>query len=330
MSYDRYLSSPVLMIGHGSSGTSILATLLREQLGIAFGTESQFIVHYYWRLALYGDLHDDRNLQRLVSHILSERFFQRSAKFGFHTDTDAIMARVHERSYRGVLEAIFSEFARQLGMARWGDKTPAYNHDLDVLNALFPTAQFIHMIRDGRDVALSVSRRYWGHKNVSMAALEWRNEINLIDRFIATLPAERIIEIRYEDLLTDPVETLRQLTAFLGIPDPDGIRLSEIERTVPLQLKRTNFDKWRREWSATTRLAFETIACRQLQRHGYDTIVESPGPNPNAATRALWYCDNKIKKWAYADYWRDNFYKARWRSRNVLRAVSSCCSIGNH
>lgn len=320
------IDAPVFMIGHGSSGTSILATLLREQLGVAFGTESQFIIHYYRRLHRYGDLQDDRNLRRLVSHILAERFFRRSAKFGFQTDVDSILDRVQERSYRGVLDAIFGEFARQLNMARWGDKTPAYNRDLDVLDALFPDAQFIHMIRDGRDVALSVSRRYWGHKNVSMAAIDWRDEIELIDRFVSTLPAGRIIEIKYEELLTEPVETMRRLAEFLGLSDPDGTILAEIERTVPGRLKRSNFDKWRQEWRPAKRIVFETIACQQLRRHGYETIVETQGTEPGVLARACWYCDDKMKKWTYADYWRDNLYKVRWRGRNALRAVASCCT----
>ncbi|MGC1273655.1 MAG: sulfotransferase [Planctomycetaceae bacterium] len=316
-------NEPVFMIGHGSSGTSILATLLREQFGIAFGTESQFIVDYHKRLHRYGDLDDERNLRHLVSHILSERFFRRSAKFGFRTDVKSILGCMQERSYRGVLEAVFGEFARQLGMSRWGDKTPAYNRNLDVIGTLFPNARYLHMIRDGRDVALSVFRRYWGHKNVYMAATDWRDEIDMIDRFVETLPPDRILEVKYEELLSEPVDTMRRLAKFLGLSDPDGSILTEIERTVPGRLDRANFDKWRQEWPSSRRLAYERIACDQLRRHGYETVLDTPAVEAGAIARAFWYCDDKLKKWTYADYWRDNAYKARWHGRNALRALTA-------
>lgn len=315
--------APVFMIGHGSSGTSILATLLREEYGIAFGTESQFIIDYYRRLHRYGDLEDEQNLRHLVSHVLSERFFRRSAKFGFQTDVQSILNRIEERSYRGVLEAVFKEFARQLGMTRWGDKTPAYNRDLEIIDSLFPGARYIHMIRDGRDVAVSVFRRYWGHKNVYMAATDWRDEIDKIDRFVETLPPDRSLEVRYEDLLCKPIETIRRLATFLDLSDPGGSVLAEIERSVPARLNRTNFDKWRREWSASRRLAYEQIACRQLRRHGYETVLDVPAEESGTLTHAYWYCDDKLKKWAYADYWRDNIYKVRWHGRSMLRTLTA-------
>ena len=54
-------TDPVFVIGHGRSGTSILATLLRQHLRVAFGTESQFFIRYHRQLARYGDLSREAN-----------------------------------------------------------------------------------------------------------------------------------------------------------------------------------------------------------------------------------------------------------------------------
>ncbi len=135
-------SSPVLVLGHGRSGTSIFSRILRDYLGVAFGTEAQFVARYYQRLRMYGDLRDPENLARLVRHITTERWFKRSRKFNdFQTTPEAILRDVREPTYRGVLDAVFLQLAKHLGMSRWGDKTPDYWRHLDVIGSLFPDAQ---------------------------------------------------------------------------------------------------------------------------------------------------------------------------------------------
>ncbi|MDH3718324.1 MAG: sulfotransferase, partial [Planctomycetota bacterium] len=140
---------PIQVIGYGSSGTSIFCQLLREKLGVGIGTESQFVVRYYHALSEYGDLDDDRNLQRLIADLSRERWFERNEKFGFSCSEEQIFNDVKQRTYRGVLDAVFSQLANHLNAERWGDKTPDYVHDLPVLWELFPDAKYIHVVRDG-------------------------------------------------------------------------------------------------------------------------------------------------------------------------------------
>src|SRR5262245_21206595 len=112
--------SPVMIVGHGSSGTSITGAMIREHLRVSFGTETQFIPRYYYRLGRYGDLAVDANLKRLIADILNERWFVRCRKFGFETHLDAVFADVTQRSYRGVLDSIFRQLALHNRMGRWG------------------------------------------------------------------------------------------------------------------------------------------------------------------------------------------------------------------
>src|SRR5688572_12230452 len=165
---------PVFVLGHSRSGTSLMCRLLLDHLGVNFGTEGQFIVRYHQKLAQYGDLSDDRRLRWLFQEISRERFFERTRRnFGFVFDIDRAMNSIGQRTYAGVLTAIFEQFACGQGLTRWGDKTPAYARHLPVLRELFPRAQYIHVVRDGRDAALSLMSTGFGPKTATGPPAAW-------------------------------------------------------------------------------------------------------------------------------------------------------------
>ena len=327
MSFDNSVrhnsQTPVFIVGHGSSGTSILSRLMRNYLRVSFGTESQFMVRFYRTLDWYGDLRDDRNLRHLIGDLLKERWFDRCReKWGFRVDAETIFSRVEDRSYRGVLEAIFLELARHNGMApRWGDKTPEYANDLDVLWTLFPDGKYIHLVRDGRDVALSVMGRYWGPKPVYTAAHEWEDAVSKIDRFIETVPPAQVLELSYEELLSAPVDVFAQLIAFLEIDDSDGALLESIAQRSNEDLMQGNFDKWRSRFTPRQHGRFEQVAGDALRRHGYETLIDVPPLPPAWPAKLAWRLDNRVRKWAYRDYWHDNLYKIQLRTRETFRAL---------
>ncbi len=313
---------PVILVGHGSSGTSIFSRLLRNHLRVSFGTESQFIVHYYRRLDRYGDLADDANLRRLIHDISGERWFERcDFKFGFKFDEQAAFDAVKTRTYRGVLDAIFLQLAQYNKMApRWGDKTPGYATDLPVIGELCPDAKYIHLVRDGRDVALSVMGRFWGAQNIYTAAQEWIEAVDAIDAFLKTLPAEQKLEITYEQLLSEPMATFERVVEFLEI-EPREALLKQLEPLLLEQLNASNFDKWRTKMTPAQRQQFERFAHAQLQRHGYETEYEPSDASPSALAKLYWRCQNKALQYTYLDYWKDNVYKARLLVSDRLRSL---------
>jgi hypothetical protein len=215
--------SPVYVIGYPRSGTSLVCRLLRRYLKVSFGTESQFIVRYHRRLRFYGDLNDDANLRGLIKDLSAERFFARSQRnWGFVFDPARALSEVDERSYSGVLRAVFQQLAEHNGMVRWGDKTPEYNDHLSLLRSLFPDAQFMHIVRDGRDVALSIRKIHFGPKSAFETASQWTGAIRKIRAFADEMPPDRFFEVRYEDLIRQPAGTLEAVPDFLGIDDRSG------------------------------------------------------------------------------------------------------------
>ena len=96
----------------------------------------------------------------------------------------------------------------------WGDKTPFYLRDIDLLKKGFPYAKFIHIIRDPRDRCLSVYKT-WG-KNLYRAASGWYSDVSQCRKYAKNFPHD-YMEVFYEDLLKNPEEELRRCTKFLSL-----------------------------------------------------------------------------------------------------------------
>jgi len=293
---------------------------LRAVLGVNFGSESQFIVRYYRRLAQYGDLTDDRRLRRLMEDIGEERFFVRSGRnFGFVFDVDRAMRDIPSRTYAGVLRAIFDQFAAMRGLSRWGDKTPEYSLDLPVIAELFPEAQYVHMVRDPRDVTASVFKTGFGPKTAYEAGTDWRDTVMRIRRFQAGLPRQRFHEVRYEDLLADPVSTLGAVAAFLGIANAAELvdaRAAVLRR----QIRADNRAKWRHELSAREVECIDALAGEALTVFGYAPVALHPR-KPGALQTAAWIVQGVVRRATNTKYWADNWYKLRLRARGASLSI---------
>jgi hypothetical protein len=316
--------NPVFVVGHGRSGTSILADLLRKHLRLAFGTESQFFIRYYRQLHRYGDLRDERNRRLLLEDLSRERFFQRSLKYGVRLDVERAV-REAEPTYAGVLTAIMRQSAECQRMERWGDKTPEYTRHLFVVRELFPSAQFIHIVRDGRDVALSGFRMHFGAKNSYAAAREWGHVLSEVQAFKKTAAEGTFIELRYEDLLTRTQETFAQILRFLDIDDTGGEVSRAVGRLAGAELRAGNFFKWKTELSARDQEVFAAVAGSWLSEYGYE-VPATTRSAPGRAASWYWQCDNVVRRMMMRAYWADTLYKVglKVRAQRVpLRALWS-------
>ena len=107
-------------------------------------------------------------------------------------------------SMRDLISGLFEKNAIGEGKTRWGDKTPYYVLHIDKLADWWPHAQFIHIIRDGRDVALSLAREHdFGVYNAYHAARLWEQYVETGRALGSSLPASQYMELRYEDMLQD-------------------------------------------------------------------------------------------------------------------------------
>jgi len=200
---------------------------------------------------------------------------------------DPLRSRVEALPDQGLGElfrALYDEYLAGTGKARWGDKTPMHVQYMWILDAFFPRARFIHVIRDARDVVQSALKKPWGPRHISHGGLYWKWLV-LSGMFTGRiLGPERYLEIRFEDLLVDPESTLRKATAFAGLEYTDQLlRYHEGESArayaeagdqgssrlfSPIQ--RDRLYKWRESMSGPHQKSILRQAGAVLALNGYD------------------------------------------------------------
>ena len=304
---------PVILIGHGSSGTSICAALIRKYCAVAFGNESQFMIRLARLAQSWGDLSDPQVLRGAVDYLLKERYFERAERiYGFRPTAEQILERVKQPSMSGIYQALFSLMADHQDTDRWGDKTPEYMDHLSELRELFPTAQYILVVRDGRDTALSVMARYYGPTNLVVAAQEWRETARQGMEFLETLPADRKLVIRYEDMMGNPVETLRTVMDYLGARPRDPQMLERVGPMIREELRENNFNKWKKKMSVREREMFEALAGPELKYYGFETEFSDPRP-PSSLQMSLSPWQDRLTRILHPKSFKNNVYRLRMR-----------------
>jgi len=118
--------------------------------------------------------------------------------------------------------AFYRLYSTQRGKPRWGDKTPMYCKHVNTIRRVLPEARFIHLIRDGRDAALSL-RRMWFSPGweIETQASYWRDCIVSARR--AGVGHADYIEVRYEDLILDTRATLERVCAHVNLTYEDAM-----------------------------------------------------------------------------------------------------------
>jgi hypothetical protein len=122
-----------------------------------------------------------------------------------------------DRSHASAFHAIFTSFMEHEQKSRWGDKTPMHVQYMLLLDCWFPSAKFVHVLRDGRDVALSLLDRAWGPRHIALAGYYWKWLVLSGMVSGALLGPNRYREVHYEDLVTCPESTLRSLCEWLEL-----------------------------------------------------------------------------------------------------------------
>jgi len=275
-------AGPVFIVGAPRSGTTMLQYILGDLPGLSLPTgESHFIVPLYRNQAAYPDVATPAGMRRLLQtlHDFNAEFLDtdlHGVKFDVETLAQAFLAE-GRANVRDVISGIFEHNARGMGKTRWGDKTPYYALHLDKLTAWWPDAKIIHLVRDGRDVALSLFGRQhdFGVYNVYYAAQYWQKYVDVCREQGRRLPAGQYLELRYEDVLDDQEAAMRSVCDFLGEPLPDG-RPQSARDEASRHLKtvnRDNQEKWRRGLNAWQIRVFESEAGPTLRQSGYPLLT---------------------------------------------------------
>ncbi|MFZ0547488.1 MAG: sulfotransferase [Candidatus Promineifilaceae bacterium] len=204
--------SPFFIVGNPRSGTTLLTFILSSHPRIHIPGETGFLP----QLTKYnqGQLTPEQVAEIIRTITRLNRKWR-----GVVTDEKEFYDALPSHSLACVLDCLYRLQTQKFNVERWGDKTPSYVRYIPQIANIFPNAQFIHIIRDGRDSALSAQKR-WGTKKWYMdnyyLLKNWEANVQAGRRAGKNLPPSRYLEIKYEDLVQKPREIIEQVCNFLN------------------------------------------------------------------------------------------------------------------
>lgn len=286
------------IVGVGRSGTTMLRLMLDAHPQLAIPPETHFVPD------LIAAIDDGVGPEEAVEVMRSVR------QWGdLQIEGDEVLARFRSlpRFDSGAaLRAFYEIYAERQGKPRWGEKTPAYVRSMRQIERVLPEARFIHVIRDGRDVALSRWKRTLGDGErapAAQVAAGWQRRIRRAQKQGKRL--SHYLELRYEDLVTDTEPNLRRICEFVELDwDPAmlryyeraGERMAEMARDLPAADGKPTrpgeermqahamtqkppdpaaMYRWREKMSAEDVAAFDAVAGELLSELGYEVATRA-------------------------------------------------------
>jgi hypothetical protein len=197
------------IVGVGRSGTTLLRLMIDAHPEMVVTHET------HWLLSTIGALEAGHDANVVHKHLLNQATWP---DMGITDDELTDILAAGDPLHPGeTLRNIYRCYADRHSVSRVGDKTPAHGSAMVEIERLLPEAHFIHIIRDGRDVAVSYRGLRFGPGNdAGDAAIFWKSHLTEIRRQGAKV--RKYMEVRYESLIEDPETTLRQIGEFIGLP----------------------------------------------------------------------------------------------------------------
>jgi len=277
-------SGPIFIGGPDRCGKTLVAALLGSHSRIAISAVGSNLWPLFYRR--FGDLADDENADRCIDALLAYKHV------GYlQPDRSALRAAFvgGERTYARLFALIQEQHAHRLGKPRWGDQTGLVERFADEIFDAYPGVRFVHMVRDPRD-RYEASLQMWpeGRLRAGGAAARWLLSTRLAARNRRRHGAGYLV-LRYEDLVTEPEETVRRLSDFVGEAfEPAMMELGAMpgyrakleasvatqptstRETVPRRLISPDFIGAHRDRIPRTELAFlQDVARGRMREHGY-------------------------------------------------------------
>jgi hypothetical protein len=275
--------APFFVVGAGRSGTTLLRLILAGHSRLHIPPETWFLRPLVRDFPLTGVLTQpqfERAIETMVRH---ERWPDMNLP---ENDLRRQAAALTQPTLVGLIDLVYRHLLDASGKQRLGDKTPHYFAIVPELLTLYPAAKFIHLIRDGRDVAISWIDAGW--QRYYEPGFEWPAAMAYLRRDRAAYPAQ-VLEVRYEDLVRQPAEVARCICAFLGETFEPGMlewqdrtglvasRDRHLHARLQQPLSQDAIAVWRHRLSAAECFAVEACLHRELAQGNYPLRFSAPG-----------------------------------------------------
>jgi hypothetical protein len=291
--------SPVFVMGCHRSGTNLLYDMLLSSGG--FAIYRGYLPIYKTLIPRFGSMTSGASRQKILDTFLRSKGFRRTG-----LDAGQLSARILSECRNGgdFIRIVMDSMARSQQVQRWAVYDPDNVLHVERVKRDLPNALFVHIIRDGRDIALSLKKMGgftplpWDRgqtDSLVATSLYWEWMVHQGRAHGRKIPAD-YIEIRYEDLITKPHETLGELGGFLDHDlDYDRIqsaglgRLSETNssfREEGAKEKINPLGRWKERLAHADVAAIEATVGGCLEENGYELSL--PADERHRSLRQLW------------------------------------------
>lgn len=308
----------LFIVGSGRSGTTLMRAMFNAHPALAVMHEGHVVAALARHRKRY-EAWDERAVAHFTADLFDDVNFRRIDLP--RNEVAEVLRSPLPLNFSDAIRRVFSLYAKREGKPRYGDKTPGYVLAMPLLGKLFPEAMFVHVIRDGRDVATAFSDVSFGPHNVAEAAIYWRRRVRSGRRAGRNLGLRRYCEVRYDDLVDEPERVLRRLCSFVDLSfDPAMLRYFErpqdsvVATGIPQAHQRlllpptAGLRQWRDEMPTPALRIFETLAGDALVQFGYERALPAPSPRDRI---------DGVRRWAQWQARRVR-YNARMRGNITL------------
>ncbi len=332
------MCSPIFIIGTERSGTNLLRLMLNAHSAIAV-PHPPHIVKFFGPLeAHYGELRREANFRQLVNDVC--RMVElHTYPWEFRPDRDQVLRLARDRNLLAVYFQLYDQYLAHSGKRRWACKSTFMIEHVAGILRYHPDARFIFMVRDPRDVAVSAKQSIFNHFHVFYTARRWQREQRIGLEWLAKLPPDRIMLLRYEELLADPEGLLRRLCLFLDEPFEEEMleyhRSCEARKSGSLSISwqntsrpvlQNNSEKFRIQLSQQEIRIIEAIAGSEMHTLGYNPVFPPEGQQTGLTQERFSYrfSESLLKLRAEVNHlFRDRNSAARIRKNLYLCCIAA-------
>lgn len=272
------IKGPIFLVGCPRSGTTLLQQMLDAHPTVAIAPETHFMRLFWLRRDHYGDLTEEANYYRLIENITALPEF---SEMGLSNSDFSEAAWTIERTYPAIFRLLLEQFAEKRGAQVVGEKTPNHVLHIPTLQQFFPTARFIHLVRDPRAVVNSWQSVPWSTGSITGNAEMWRYYVSSGRRSASHLHIP-VYTLSYEQLVLAPEENLRSLCHFLDLEFTPAMLAyhQKAEHLVNVTrepwkansvtpLNHTALNRWQRELSQSMVAEIEAVVWFEMKRFQY-------------------------------------------------------------
>ncbi len=278
---------PIFMFGFERSGTTLLSMVVgaHPDIAVPFSVAGMWF-KYYKELGDYKYLNTEQNIEKLTDDILSD---ERIKFWDIHISRDEVLSKITAPDYAGIVHAFHEIYAAKKEKYFWANLDIATLDSMDIVNEWFPTCKFIHLVRDGRDIALSHQTMPYGYANVLDTAENWKSRVSANVKMGKMISRNRYKILRFEDLIINPDETLEDLCRFIGVKYSEDMQnfYKMVDEKVPEEkiwlwpslknpFDHSKVNCWKKKMPRIKRVIFERSASHLLSRFGYEVYQRIP------------------------------------------------------